>query len=78
MCHSFNTSKMTGTHQEQLIDHLRVLLLFIELNILWYMIVVASITEIKTSYRGFETKLNPVFRTLVMCIEKLFAGVHER
>ena len=39
MCHSFHTSKMTGTHQEQLIDHLRVLLFFIELNILLYMII---------------------------------------
>ena len=39
MCHSFDTSKMTGTHQEQLIDHLRVLLFFIELNILLYMII---------------------------------------
>ena len=28
MCHSFHTSKMTGTHQEQLLDHLRVLLFF--------------------------------------------------
>ena len=27
MCHSFHTSKMTGTHQEQLIDHLRVFLI---------------------------------------------------
>ena len=41
-------------------------------------LVVASITEIKTGYRGFETKRNPVFRTLVLCTEKLFAGVHER
>ena len=39
MCHSFHTSKMTGTHQEQLIDHLRFLLFFIELNILLYMII---------------------------------------
>ena len=39
MYHSFHTSKMTGTHQEQLIDHLRVLLFFIELNILLYMII---------------------------------------
>ena len=38
MCHSFHTSKMTGTHQEQLIDHLRVFLVFIELNFLLYMI----------------------------------------
>ena len=36
MCHSFHTSKMTGTHQEQLLDHLTVLLFFIELNILLY------------------------------------------
>ena len=41
-------------------------------------LVVASITEIKTGYRGFETKRNPVFRTLALCTEKLFAGVHER
>ena len=39
MCHSFHTSKMTGTHQEQLIDHLRVLWFFIGLNILLYMII---------------------------------------
>ena len=32
ICHSFHTPKMTGTHQEQLIDHLRVFLVFIELN----------------------------------------------
>ena len=38
MCHSFHTSKMTGTHQEQLIDHLRVFLVFVELNFLLYMI----------------------------------------
>ena len=30
---------------------------------------VASFTEVKTSYRGFETKQNPVFRMLVLCIE---------
>ena len=41
-------------------------------------IVVASFTEIKTGYRGFETKRNPVFRMLVQSIEKLFAGVYER
>ena len=39
MCHSFHTSKMTGTHQELLIDHLRVFLFFIEFNFLLYMIV---------------------------------------
>ena len=38
MCHSCHTSKMTGTHQEQLIDHLRVFLVFIEFNFLLYMI----------------------------------------
>ena len=38
MCHSFHTSKMTGIHQEQLIDHLRGFLVFIELNFLLYMI----------------------------------------
>ena len=37
MCHLFHDSKMTGTHQEQLIDHFRVLSFFIELNILLYM-----------------------------------------
>ena len=42
-----------------------------------HIVVVASITEIP-GYRGFEMKRNPVFRTLVLCIEKLFAGVHER
>ena len=39
MCHSFYTSKMTGTHQEQLLHHLRVLLFFIEFNILLYTII---------------------------------------
>ena len=39
MCHSFHTSKMTGTHQEQLIDHLRVLLFFIELNLFLYVVI---------------------------------------
>ena len=39
MCHSFHTSKITGTHQEQLLDHLRVLLFFIELNMLLYRII---------------------------------------
>ena len=38
MCHLFHTSKMTGTHQEQLIDHLRGFLAFIEFNFLLYMI----------------------------------------
>ena len=38
ICHSFHTSKMTGTHQEQLIDHLRIFLVFIEFNFLLYMI----------------------------------------
>ena len=38
MCHSF-THLMTGTHQEHLLDHLRVLLFFIELNILLYTII---------------------------------------
>ena len=33
------------------------------------MIVVASFTEIITGYRGFETKQNPVFLRLVLCIE---------
>ena len=37
ICHSFHTSKMTGTHQEQLIDHLRVFLVFIEFNFLLYL-----------------------------------------
>ena len=39
MCHSFHTSQMTGTHQEQLIDHLRVLLFFIELNLFLYVVI---------------------------------------
>ena len=39
MCHSFHTSKMTGTHQEQLIDHLSVLLFFIELNLFLYLVI---------------------------------------
>ena len=41
ICHSFHTSKMTGTHQEQLIDHLRVLLFFIELNLFLYVVISA-------------------------------------
>ena len=39
MCHSFHTSKMTGTYQEQLIDNLRVLLFFIELNVFFYLVI---------------------------------------
>ena len=39
MCHSFHTSKMTGTHQEQPIDHLRVLFFFIELNLFLYVVI---------------------------------------
>ena len=38
ICHLFHTTKMTGTHKEQLIDHLRVFLVFIEFNFLFYMI----------------------------------------
>ena len=38
ICHSFHTSKMTGTHQQQLIDHLRVFFVFIEFNFLLYLI----------------------------------------
>ena len=38
ICHSFHTSKMTGTHQEQLIDHLRIFWVFIEFNFLLYLI----------------------------------------
>ena len=34
ICHSFHISKMTGTHQEQLIDHL----VFIEFDFLLYLI----------------------------------------
>ena len=34
MCHSFHTLNMTGTRQEQLIDHLRVFLVSIEFNFL--------------------------------------------
>ena len=32
-------------------------------------LVVASFTEVKTGYRGFEMKRNPVFCMLVLCIE---------
>ena len=39
MCHSFHTSKMTGTHSKQLIDHLRVLLFFIESNLFLYVVI---------------------------------------
>ena len=38
ICHSFHISKMTGTHQEQLIDHLSGFLVFIEFNFLLYLI----------------------------------------
>ena len=31
--------------------------------------VMTSFTEIKTGYRGFEMKQNPVFHILVLCIE---------
>ena len=34
-----------------------------------YFVAVASFTEIKTGYRGFEMKQNPVFRMLVLYIE---------
>ena len=39
MCHSFHTSKMTATYQEQLLDPLRILLFFIELNMLLYIMI---------------------------------------
>ena len=39
MCHSFQTSKMTGTYQEQLIDRLRLLLFFIEVNLFLYVVI---------------------------------------
>ena len=35
MCHSFHTLKMTGTHQEQPIDHLRVLFIALIYPIQW-------------------------------------------
>ena len=38
ICHSLHTLKMTGTHQEELIDHLRVVFVFIEFNFLLYLI----------------------------------------
>ena len=38
-CDVPHTSKMTGTHQEQLLDHLRVLLFFIELNMFLYIMI---------------------------------------
>ena len=46
----------------------------VKINSLYYndtvnLLVVASFKEIKTGYRGFETKQNPVFRMLVLCIE---------
>ena len=44
MWHSFHTSKMTGTHQKKLIDHLSVLLFFIELNLFLY-VVISTQTE---------------------------------
>ena len=37
-------------------------------------LVVALFTEIKTSYRGFEMKLNPVFLMLVLSIENIIRG----
>ena len=39
MSHSLHTSKLTGTHQEQLLDHLRVLLFFIKLNMLLFIMI---------------------------------------
>ena len=39
VCHSYHTSKMTATHQEQLLDHLRVPLFFIELNLFLYVMI---------------------------------------
>ena len=38
ICDSFPTSKMTETHQEQLVDHLRDFLFFIEFNLSLYLI----------------------------------------
>ena len=38
LCHSFHTSKMTGTDEEQLIDHLRGFFVFIKFNFLLYLI----------------------------------------
>ena len=37
-------------------------------------VVVASFIEIKTGYRGFETKRNPLCHMLVMCIENIIRG----
>ena len=37
-------------------------------------LVVASFTEIKTGYRDFETKRNPVFCMLVLYIENIIRG----
>ena len=34
-----------------------------------YPLLLASFTEIKTGYRGFEMKQNPVFHMLVLCSE---------
>ena len=36
ICHLFHTTKMTGTHKKQLIDHLRVFLVL--LSLIFYMI----------------------------------------
>ena len=38
-CHSFHASMMTGTHQEELFDRIRVLWFFIELNMLFFFII---------------------------------------
>ena len=36
MCHSFQTAKMTATHQDELFDKTRVLWFFIEVNVIFY------------------------------------------
>ena len=42
-----------------------------------YLVVVASFTEIKTGYRGFETNEIRYFVYLLCALKILFAGVHE-
>ena len=58
--HSLHTSRMTRTHQAQLIDHFRVLLFFIELNLFLYLVISthstcpASITITPTTQKEKE------------------------
>ena len=58
MCHSFHTSKMTGTYQEQL-----VLLFSIELNLILYVVILTHTTNIP-GYRNF-TRTEPAYFDLI-------------